>query len=67
MPPPGWGPPPGGPPGGPGACGCFGFLCDAAMFCSAAASLKGVVDEADQAVRGVRVVQVVSDHRMLTC
>ncbi|MBA0632183.1 hypothetical protein Godav_000977 [Gossypium davidsonii] len=27
MPPPGWGPPPGGPPGPPGLCGCFDFIC----------------------------------------
>ncbi|KAF9681664.1 hypothetical protein SADUNF_Sadunf05G0025500 [Salix dunnii] len=62
MPPPGWGPPPGGPPGGPGICGCFGFLCDVSMFCAAAASLKAAVDQcledvADQAVRAVQVVR----------
>jgi hypothetical protein len=40
------------------------FLLTAAMFCAAAASLKGVVDEVD---RADQAVQAVSDHRMLTC
>jgi len=48
----------------PGSDMVLPFLLTVAMFCAAAASLKGVVDEADQAVQ---VVQVVSDHRMLTC
>lgn len=51
----------------PGSDMVLPFLLTAAMFCAAAASLKGVVDEVDRADRADQVVQVVSDHRMLTC
>jgi hypothetical protein len=48
----------------PGSDMVLPFLLTAAMFCAAAASLKGVVDEVD---RADQAVQAVSDHRMLTC